>query len=182
MGESGSQFFHIIPEPKNFSEVTRLSYYIKNLRLKKNQKEITNLINNQNFLFQEPEKGDTVNLFMDVNKSKIYYDGSLYKLKLRIMIRGDIKNKYLFGDTWSSTAFMRTLKYFSANAAKHKERVHKLDFIGSFLQAKIINKVFVKLDSRYAEYFPEYSNYFGRGFRLLNSMYGMTNSGKLFAY
>ena len=29
--------------------------------------------------------------------------------------------------------------------------------------------------------FPEYSQYFGRALKLLKSMYGMTNSGKLFA-
>ena len=39
----------------------------------------------------------------------------------------------------------------------------------------------MKLDSRYADYFPEYLNYFGRALILLNSMYGMTNSGNLFA-
>ena len=44
-----------------------------------------------------------------------------------------------------------------------------------------MNRVFVKLDSRYEDYFPEYSNYFGRALRLLKSMYGMTNSGKLFS-
>ena len=44
------------------------------------------------------------------------------------------------------------------------------------------NIVFVKLDSRYTYYFPKYAKYFGRALRLLNSMYGMTNSGKLFAY
>ena len=38
----------------------------------------------------------------------------------------------------------------------------------------------MKLDSRYADYFPEYSKYFGRALRLLKSVYGMTNSGKLF--
>ena len=38
----------------------------------------------------------------------------------------------------------------------------------------------MKLDSSYANYIPEYSNYFGRALRLLKSMYGMTNSGKLF--
>ena len=30
--------------------------------------------------------------------------------------------------------------------------------------------------------FPEYVQYFGRALILLKSMYGMTNSGKLFAY
>ena len=34
---------------------------------------------------------------------------------------------------------------------------------------------------RYADYFPEYAQYFGRALILLKSMYGMTNSGKLFA-
>ena len=73
---------------------------------------------------------------------------------------------------------MRTLKYLLADATKHKARVHQLYFIGSFLQAKFKNRVFVNLDSRYAHYFPEYANYFGRALRLLEYMYGMTNSGK----
>ena len=37
------------------------------------------------------------------------------------------------------------------------------------------------LDIRYIDYFMEYTKYFGRALRLLKSMYGMTNSGKLFA-
>ena len=49
------------------------------------------------------------------------------------------------------------------------------------MQAKVKNRVFVKLDIRYTDYFPEYAKYFGRALRLLKSMYGMTNSGKLFA-
>ena len=76
---------------------------------------------------------------------------------------------------------MRTLKYFLADTAKHKAWVHQLDFIGAFLQAKLKNRVFVKLDIRYTDYFPEYAQYFGRALIFLKSMYGMTNSGKLFA-
>ena len=87
----------------------------------------------------------------------------------------------MVGDIWSPTASMRTLKYFLADAVKHKARVHQLDFIGAFLQAKVKNRLIVKLDMRYAAYFPEYAQYFGRALKLLKSMYGMTNSGKLFA-
>ena len=76
---------------------------------------------------------------------------------------------------------MRTLKYFLSDAANHKARVNQLDFIGEFLQAKVQNRVFVKMNSRYADYFPEYLNYFGRSLRLLKSVYGMTKSGKLFS-
>ena len=37
----------------------------------------------------------------------------------------------------------------------------------------------MKLDSIYADYFPEYSNYFVGALMLLKSIYGMTNSGHL---
>ena len=97
------------------------------------------------------------------------------------MVRGDLQNKELVGDTWSPTASVRTLKYFLADATKHKSRVNQLDFIGSLLQSKVNNRVFVKLDIIYTDYFPEHANYFGRDLRLLKSMYGMTNSGKLFS-
>ena len=63
---------------------------------------------------------------MDVYKDKFQSDGSLDKLKLRIVVRGDLKNKDLVGDTWSPTASMRTLKYFSEDAVKHKARVQRL--------------------------------------------------------
>ena len=58
---------------------------------------------------------------------------------------------------------------------------HQLDFIGALLQAKVKNGVFVKLYIRYTDYFPEYAKYFGRASILLNSMYGMNKSEKLFA-
>ena len=118
---------------------------------------------------------------MFIYKAKIQSDGSLDKLKLRILVRGDFQNKEMVGYTWSPTASMRTLKYFLVYTAKHKAIVHQLDFIGAFLQEKVKNRVSVKLDMRYADYFPEYAQYFGRALKLLKSMYGMTNSGKLFA-
>ena len=66
------------------------------------------------------------------------------------------------------------------DAINHKSRVHQLYFIGAFLQEIFNHRVFVKLDSRYADYFPEYSNYFRRNLILLKSMYGIANHGKLF--
>ena len=68
-----------------------------------------------------------------------------------------------------------------ADPVNHKARVNQLDFIGEFLQEKFKNGVFLKLDSRYADYFPEYSSYFGRALRFLIYIYGMNNSGKLLA-
>ena len=53
---------------------------------------------------------------MDVHTAKIKSDGSLDKLKLEIVVRGDLQNSELVRDTWSPTASMRTLKYLLADA------------------------------------------------------------------
>ena len=180
-GESGSEVSHFIPEPINFAEVTKLSENIRKPWLKATLKEIKNIINNQTFIIEDPKYVGPVTPCMDVYKAKIQSDVSLDKLKLIIVVRGDFQNKEMVGDTWSPTASMRTLNYFLADAAKHKARVQQLYFIGAFLQAKVKNRVFVKLDMRYAEYFLEYAQYFGRALSFLKSIYGTINSGKLFS-
>ena len=50
LGESGSEVCHFIPEPRNFSELTKLSENMKKPWLKAALKEKNNLINNQTFL------------------------------------------------------------------------------------------------------------------------------------
>ena len=72
-------------------------------------------------MIEYPKDGEPVTPCMDVYKAKIQSDGSLDKLKLRIVVRGDFQNKEMVGDTWSPTAYMRTLKYFLADAAKKKQ-------------------------------------------------------------
>ena len=101
--------------------------------LKTTQKEIKNLNNHQTFIVEDPKKGEPVTPCMDVYKAKIQSDGSLDKLKLGIVVRGDLKNKELVGDTWSPTASMKYFKYFLSDATKHKATVCQLYFIGAFL-------------------------------------------------
>ena len=138
LGESGSEVSYFIPDPRNFAEVTRLSYDIKKPWLKANQNYIKNIINNKTFLVQYPEKGEPVTPCMDVYKAKINYDGSLKQLKLGVMIRGDLQNKELVGDTWSPTDFMRTLRYLLVDAVKHNKRVHGLYLLDIFRQRLLI--------------------------------------------
>ena len=73
-------------------------------------KEIKNIINDQNFLVEEPEKFYPVTPCMDVYKAKIHSDGSLDNIKLRIVVIGDLQNKGIVGDTWSPTSSTRKLK------------------------------------------------------------------------
>ena len=97
---------------------------------------------NQTFLVEDTNKSEPVTPFMDVYKAKIQSDISLENLKLRILVRGEMQNNKLVGNTWSPTASMGALKYFLADADKHKSIVHQLYFIGAFLQAKVKNRIF----------------------------------------
>ena len=146
LGESGSEVSYFIPEPRNFAEVTRLSDEIKKPWLKSTQNGIKNIINNQTFLVKNPDGGGCDSMH-GYYKDKIQSYGSIDKLKLGIVVRLYLKNKELVGDTWLPTSSMRTLKYFLVDAVKHKARLHQLDFLGELLQAKVNNRVFVKLDS-----------------------------------
>ena len=71
LGESGSEVSYLIPELRNFEEVTRLSEDINKPWIKVTLKEIKNLIKNQTFLVQETENGDPVTPCTDIYKAKI---------------------------------------------------------------------------------------------------------------
>ena len=77
LGESGSEVYHFILEPRNFAEVTKLSENIKKPWIKATIKEIKNLINHQTFLIEDQNEGEPVTTCMDVYKAKIQSDGSL---------------------------------------------------------------------------------------------------------
>ena len=110
--ECGSEVSHFVPEPRNFAEVTKLSENIKKPWLKATMKEIKNIINSQTFLIEDQNESEPVTTCMGVYKAKIQSYGSLDKLMLIIVVRGDFHNKEMVGYTWSPTSSMRTLKYF----------------------------------------------------------------------
>ena len=116
-------------QPRSFEEVTILSSDVKKAWLKSTLNQIKNVINNQNFLMDEPEKEDPVTLFMGIYKVKTLYDGSIDKSKLIIVVRGDFQNKEMVGDTWDPAGSMSTLKYFLAYCGNHRSILHQLYFI-----------------------------------------------------
>ena len=74
-------------QPQKFlTQFTRLSADIRILWLKETLEEINNLINNQNVLVDEPERGNPVTSRMDAYRSNIQSDISLDKLNLKIVI------------------------------------------------------------------------------------------------
>jgi hypothetical protein len=62
-------------------------------------------------------EGETCTPIMDINMVKLKSDGTLDKLKSRLVIRGDLQ-KDVEKDTWSPTASFRALKKFLAHAAR----------------------------------------------------------------
>ena len=75
--ESGSEVSNLIPEPRNFSEVTKLSENIKKPWIEETLKDIKNLINNHTLIIEDQNEGEPVTTCMDVYKAKIQSDGSL---------------------------------------------------------------------------------------------------------
>ena len=71
--------------------MTKLSENIRKTWLKATLKEIKNIINKQTFMIEEQKDGELVTICMDVYKAKIQSGGSLDKLKLRILVRGDFQ-------------------------------------------------------------------------------------------
>ena len=102
---------------------------------------------------------------MYVYKANIQSYGSLDKLKLRIVVRGDLKNKETIGDIWYSTESMRTLKYYLSDDYNNTARENQLYFIVSLQQDNVKHRVFVNSDRRHGDYLPQYCNYFGRTLR-----------------
>ena len=83
----------------------------------------------------DQDKGESVTPFMYFYKTIIQSDESLDKLKLIIVVIGNLQKKEMIGLKWYPTASTITLNYFLEDASKHKSRLHQLDFIGEFIQA-----------------------------------------------
>ena len=67
-----------------------MSDNIKKPWLKATLKKIKNLINNQTLLVEYAQRDEPVTPCIDGNKAKNQSDGSLDKLKMRIVVQGDL--------------------------------------------------------------------------------------------
>jgi transposase InsO family protein len=176
---SGSDASIFEPAPDNLRVIMKMkNSKIKEAWLKAYYKELKVLISSGTFSIENMLEGEVAVPTMETNRVKLQSDGTLDKLKTRIVVRGDLQNKQSIEDKWSPTASFRSLKMFLAHAARLKVRVRQMDFIGAFLQAKVRSRVFIKMPAVYGELFPDLKAYCGVPVRLIKSMYGMSLSGK----
>jgi hypothetical protein len=123
------------PAPANLRAVLQIrDALVCEAWLKAYRKEMKTLIDSGTFKPETPLDNDVCTPIMDLNVVKLPSDGTLDKLKNRLVIRGDLQ-KNIEDDKWSPTASFRALKLFLAHAARLKVRVRQLDFVGAFLQA-----------------------------------------------
>ena len=61
---------------------------------------------------------------MDVYKTRVNYDGSTDKLRLKNVVRNNLQNKKMIEFALTPTASTKTLKYILSDSGKHKSRVH----------------------------------------------------------
>ena len=83
-----------------------------------------------------------------------------------------------FEDTWSPCASSRGVKLLLSTTCATRRTLKSADFIGAYLQAKVIGRHFIKLPLEYAYHFPEYAKYFGIPLLLNKGIYGLVYSGK----
>ena len=83
-----------------------------------------------------------------------------------------------FEDTWSPCASSRGVKLFLSTTCASRRILKSGDFIGAYLQAKVIGRHFVILSLEYAYHFPEYTKYFGVPLLLNKGIYGLVYSSK----
>ncbi|MGH7974584.1 MAG: hypothetical protein ACREBR_03580 [bacterium] len=127
------------PPPSNMAAMLRLSdNATQQAWIKASRKELRNfLVDNGTFVLEDPKMDDKVTPCMDTYRAKLKSNGTLDKLKVRIVVRGDLQKQQSHEDTWSPTASVKLLRVFLAHAARMKCRVKQLDFIGAFLQANV---------------------------------------------
>jgi hypothetical protein len=167
------------PAPRTIRDITKLpNGMVKTEWLKSVKSELKTLIDSGTFVFDTMKQGEVSTPIMETFKVKVKSDGTLDKLKTRLVVRGDLQNKTIAEDKWSPTASFRSLKMFLAHAVCLQCRVKQLDFIGAFLQANTRSRIFVTIPAVFGVLFPEYSKYCGIPLRLAMSIYGMTLSGK----
>jgi hypothetical protein len=96
------------------------------------------------------------------------------RLKARLCARGDMQEPGRdYGETYSSTLRLQSVRLLLAIAAKRDLEIHQMDAVTAFLNANSDKPILMRLPSKNGQK--------GILVRLLKSLYGLKQSGKLWA-
>jgi len=101
--------------PPSICEIVKMKEgVVKQEWLKSVRKEWRTLVDSNTFQEDTMHSSETRTPVMEIFKVKVRSDGSLVKLKTQLVVRGDLQDKNITEDKWSSTASFRSLKMFLA--------------------------------------------------------------------
>jgi hypothetical protein len=150
------------PAPKTLCDILKMPEGpIRTGWLKSVKAELKTLFDPRTFVLNDMRDDEVSTPVMEIFKVKINSNGTLDKLKTRIVVHGDLQGKSTTEDKWSPTASFRSSKMFLAHACRLKVRVKQLNFIGAFLQANMQSRMFFTLPKIFGILFPEYEMYCG---------------------
>ena len=123
-------------------------------------------------------------------KEKLNPDGSLKKLKARLVAGGHMQDRNLYEESSisSPTVSVPAVLMVAALGADQGAVVHTIDFPGAYLNSDMKdNIIFMTLDTHvsqiYADLYPEARAFMSKGgritVRLLKALYGLLESGRL---
>jgi hypothetical protein len=91
--------------PKTLHDILKLpEEVVQQEWLKSVKKEFKTLVTPKTFVLGKLQKGEVSTLVEEIFKVKIKSDGSLDKLKMHMVVQGDLQDKNITEDKWSPTA------------------------------------------------------------------------------
>ena len=180
IGEPGMDPAPFMPVPRSITAVKYMPPEIRKAWIKAFVKELKGvIIDRQAFEMFDPLPSDKVIPISDVHRCKISQDGTIEKLKSRVVFRGDLYEPEEKMDTWNPHASFLSLKVFLATCARFKVRPVQTDFLLAYLQSDMRERVFVRFPANWADFVPNHlKKWIGRPLLLKKALYGYNFSGK----
>lgn len=168
-----------LPEPKSSRSMLKPPKDIRNSWICAVKNEYMNLIKNETFDLKDlPKKDDQIIPTSMIFKEKSTSKRTLDKLKAICCARGDLMEDPTDQDNWSICVSQRTVRTFIAFSTSMQRRPKQLDFIGAYLQDRMRERVFIRLQKEFSPFFITIQKYFSRPLLLKKTIYGLTVSAK----
>jgi hypothetical protein len=160
------------PAPTHWKHILSLPDHLNAPWIASLRKELLTLLCMETFTPIVTVESDDMIIPMTAKfRIKLTSAGAADKLKGRMCLRGDVQTKGHWY-TWCPIASFRALRTFLAIAARQKSRVFQLDFVGTFLQSKAVDRTITTLPKEWSTVFPEQSEWFGMPLLCLKSLHG----------
>ena len=169
-----------LPEPKSIRHILRYtSSLLRKQWIAAFTKEVRGLIRMGTFAFEDCPPDLQVLTLQVVFKCKLKSDGTVDKLKGRVVFPGNRYRPTIDLDPWNPHATFEIMCLYLALASYLGMTISQVDFVMAYLQAKMREKVFVRFPPEWADVLPpECRRFCHVPLRLSRALYGYTFSGK----